>query len=317
MHIAIHRQQIKSAMLPLAMAGGVIFYKWMGYLTFLSPYLIFLMLFITYCKLNIRDLKPSRAQVLILLVQMVIAAVAYLFIVPLNHTVAEGIFICIFIPTATAAPVITAMLGGSISFVATYSILCNLVVALFGPFILAYIGERPDLSFISSMWMILSKVAPLLILPMIIAFIVRYALPKVHHVISGHQQLSFYMWAISLFIIVGSCVSFVVNNWDENKLPDIMLMILGALIACLIQYVIGRRIGARIMKQKRLHCDGHNDMKVSVAQSLMQKNTVLGVWLALAYMNPLASVAPAAYIAWHNLVNSIQIWKHESGKVSG
>lgn len=35
------RQKIKDWMLPIAMLGGVVFYKWIGQLTFLSPYLIF------------------------------------------------------------------------------------------------------------------------------------------------------------------------------------------------------------------------------------------------------------------------------------
>ena len=57
------------------------------------------------------------------------------------------------------------------------------------------------------------------------------------------------------------------------------------------------------------------DLRVSCAQSLMQKNTVLAIWLAMAYMTPLASVVPAAYIAWQNILNSWQLFRHESDKV--
>ena len=53
---------------------------------------------------------------------------------------------------------------------------------------------------------------------------------------------------------------------------------------------------------------------ISGAQSLGQKNTVLAVWLALNYLNPLVSAAPAAYVAWHNIVNSWQIYLHERQK---
>ena len=45
------------------------------------------------------------------------------------------------------------------------------------------------------------------------------------------------------------------------------------------------------------------------AQALGQKNTVLAVWMAIAYLNPISSVAPAAYVAWHNIVNSMQIYR--------
>ncbi|MBD5190086.1 MAG: transporter [Bacteroidales bacterium] len=302
MHLTIRRQQIKNMMLPLAMIGGAIFYKWMGYLTFLSPYLIFLMLFITYCKLNFKDFKPTHFHLVLLATQMILSAAVYLAILPLSHTVAEGVFICVFIPTATAAPVITSMLGGSISFVATYSLLCNAFVAVVGPFILAQIGDATDISFLHSVALIGSKVFPLLILPLLGALCLRYISPKIHGVITGHQQISFYLWAVSLFIIVGSCVSFTISHWQPSESWNIVFLAMGALLVCLMQFYIGRRIGRR------------NGDAVSGGQSLGQKNTVLAVWMAMAYMNPIASIAPAAYIAWQNIVNSVQLVKHSKRK---
>lgn len=285
-------------MLPLAMIGGAVFYKWMGYLTFLSPYLIFMMLFITYCKLNFKDFKPTRFHLVLLATQMFLSAVVYLVILPFSHKVAEGVFICVFIPTATAAPVITSMLGGSISFVATYSLLCNALVAVIGPFVLAQIGDAGNITFLHSVALIGSKVFPLLILPLAAALGMRYIWPKLHGAINGHQQVSFYLWAISLFIIVGSCVSFTINHWQPSESWNIVFLALGALLVCLLQFYIGRKIGRR------------NGDAVSGGQSLGQKNTVLAVWLAMAYMNPIASIAPAAYIAWQNIVNSAQLVRH-------
>lgn len=109
-------------MLPISMLGGILFYQWMEYITFISPYLIFLMLFITYCKLTPTDIKPDKFEWTLLGVQMLLTAIGYALTFFWNRTLSEGVFICFFIPTATAAPVITAMLGGSISKVATYVI---------------------------------------------------------------------------------------------------------------------------------------------------------------------------------------------------
>ena len=78
-----------------------------------------------------------------------------------------------------------------------------------------------------------------------------------------------------------------------------VLLALGALVACLVQFKIGRIIGGRFGD------------RVSGGQGLGQKNTVLAVWLALAYMNPMASIAPAAYVAWQNSINSWQLMRHE------
>jgi BASS family bile acid:Na+ symporter len=48
--------------------------------------------------------------------------------------------------------------------------------------------------------------------------------------------------------------------------------------------------------------------KVAGTQGLGQKNTVLAIWMALTYLNPISSVAPAAYVAWQNTINSLQLY---------
>ncbi len=72
-----------------------------------------------------------------------------------------------------------------------------------------------------------------------------------------------------------------------------------SLAACIFQFTIGRRIGS------------HYGDKIATSQSLGQKNTILAIWLTLTYLNPIISVAPAAYVAWHNTFNSLQIYRHE------
>lgn len=293
-------QHKRNLVLPIALVGGAVFNKWMGYLTFLSPYLIFLMLFITYCKLSLRDIKPGKFELKLLGVQLLLSAAVYFLFLPTGHTVAEGIFICVFVPTATAAPVITSMLGGNISKVVGYSLTCNLAIALIGPVVLAAIGDNEGMTFGRSFVMILSQVAPLLIIPLLCALGLRKVFPSLHATVANHQKLSFYIWAISLFIIVGSCVSFAIDAWRPENTLVMIILALGALGACLIQFYIGRKVGKS------------GGDAVSGGQSLMQKNTVLAVWLALAYMDPIASIAPAAYIAWQNIVNSYQLVKHDA-----
>ena len=286
-------------MLPIAMVGGAIFYKWMGYLTFLSPYLIFLMLFITYCKIDFRHFRPGRFEAVLLVVQMLLAAAVYGILSLADHTVAEGVFICVFIPTATAAPVITSMLGGSITKVASYSLIGNLFVAVAGPLVLAAVGDHAELTFFQSFCLILSRVLPLLVLPILAALAVKWLVPGLHKKIIQRQQLSFYLWAIALFIVVGSCVSFAISHWTPDNTWSMISLAVGALAVCLMQFAVGRKVG------------GYFGDKVAGGQGLAQKNTVLAVWLALAYMHPIASIAPAAYIAWQNMVNSWQLIRHE------
>lgn len=231
---------------------------------------------------------------------MLLAACAYGLTFFWNRTLAEGVFICFFIPTATAAPVITGMLGGSISKVASYSLLCNALVAVVAPIILAALGEHPEISFTDSFLLILKEVFPLILLPLTVAMAMRKFTPKLHAFVMEKQQLSFYCWCISLLIVVGSCTSFAIQHWTPETTGTMILLAIGALCACLIQFKLGRKIGKRFGDT------------VSGGQSLGQKNTVLAVWLALAYLNPMASIAPAAYVAWQNIVNSWQLMRHQS-----
>lgn len=287
-------------MLPVAMMGGVVFYRWIGYLTFLSPILIFAMLTVTYCRIEPRDFRIGRFQLVLLMAQMALAGIVLALLLPIDHTVATGVFICVFVPTATAAPVITGMLGGSIGRVATYSLLCNMAVATAGPVVLAAVGEHPEMTFAESLQRICSGVLPLLILPVITALLLRYSWRKAHDVLAQSQSLSFYMWAVALFIVVGSSVSFIIRNFDPAHIGQIAALVAGSMVVCVAQFAIGRKVGARF-----------GDV-VSGGQSLGQKNTVLAIWLALTYLNPLASVAPAAYVAWHNSVNSWQLIRYHA-----
>ena len=293
------RQRINSLMLPIAILGGIVFHNWIDYLTPLSLLLIFCMLTITYCRIKPSDLRLRKYHWVLLVTQLGLSAVTYFLLLPIDSIVASGVFICVFIPTATAAPVVARMLGGDVTAVAIYSLLCNIVVALIAPIILAAIGEHPEMNFIESLLYICKKVIPLLICPMLIAFAMRKLTPKVHNFLANHQSASFYLWSVALFIVIGSSVSFVIKSFTWDIATILLGLSLGSLVVCIIQFYIGKRLGVK-----------YGD-PVSGAQSFAQKNTILAIWMCLTYLNPLASIGPATYMAWHNLFNSWQIMRHK------
>ncbi len=298
MNVAHFRQMIKPWMLPISMAAGMVFHTAIEQVQFLAPYLIFVMLLITFCKVNPRELRFGRLSWSLLAVQMLGGVGVYFLLLPVAPELAQGTFICVFCPTATAAPVITGMLGGSVTKVAMYSIVSNVTVALTAPALFEYMGGESlggSVSFAEGFATICLKVGPLIILPLLTAFVLRAVAPKAHHAIASHQSLSFYIWAVSLLIVVGRSVSFVMSE-PAGAVP-MMAAIAGASLAvCVIQFVVGRRIGRR-----------YGD-KVAGAQGLAQKNTVLAIWMALNFLNPISSVGPASYILWQNTINSAQIY---------
>lgn len=288
------RQRLKPWMLPAAMVSGLLFHNYISYVAFLTPYLIFVMLFITFCRVNVREFRLSAMIGWLLSMQVVGAIVLYLCLQWLSRDVAQGVFICVFCPTATAAPVVTGMLGGNVPKLVTYSLVSNVVVAFTAPVLLAWIGNS-DINMLSVTADIMVQVAPLMIGPLVAALTVGLLTPKFHHQVASRQAVSFYVWAVSLFIVVGKSVCFIMAE-PADKIPEIIVLAVAAGVVCVLQFRIGRRIGAR-----------YGD-RISGAQGLGQKNTVLAIWLALTYLNPISSVGPAAYIAWQNTINSVQLY---------
>ena len=266
MKVSQIQKLLKPWMLPIAMLCGVLFHDSIGEIAFLSPYIIFIMLLITYCRVSVNEFKVTKF-----------------------------IWALLAVPTATAAPVITGMLGGSIPRLATYSLFSNIAVAILAPLLFTYMGTDADLTFAESFFAISTRVFPLILAPLALALLFQAFMPRVHDAIASRQSLSFYIWAVALIIVVGNAVSFIMKEPAE-KIPEMLLLALASLVVCCAQFWIGRRVGARLGD------------KISGAQGLGQKNTVLAIWMALTYLNPIASVGPAAYVAWQNTINSMQLY---------
>lgn len=288
-------------MLPLAMLTGAVFYDYIARLSFLTPYLIFSMLFITYCKLCLRDLRFSRMHLILLSIQIFGSVGLYGVLFKFDPLVAQGILICVLVPTATAAPVITGMLGGSVASLAAFSLISNLAVALISPLVFSFFGNQGEMPFADSFLYICRQVMPLLILPFACALLLEKLLPAVHRTVKKLQVISFYLWACGLTIVTGKTVSFIMQQEASNYREE-WLIAFSALIICVLQFWIGRRIGK------------HYGDKIAGGQGLGQKNTILAIWMAQIYLSPLASVGPAAYVLWQNLINSYQLWQKNRKK---
>ena len=296
MKAAYIRQRLKPWILPLAMLFGALFHSAIDAMQWMVPYLIFVMLFITFCRVKPSELRPSGMIWSLLAVQLIGSAVLFFALRPIGLPLAQAAFICVLCPTATAAPVVTGMLGGSIAKVATYSIASNLVVALTAPFLFILAGAADTgQTFFEEFSAIALHVAPLILLPLISAFILYYVWRPAHDAVDRCQGVSFYIWAVSLLLVVGKSVSFVLSE-PADAIPEMIAIALLSALLCILQFVAGRRIGAR-----------YGD-RISAAQGLGQKNTVLAIWPTLPYLNPIASIGPAAYVLWQNSINSAQLY---------
>lgn len=287
---------LKNWMLPLAMLIGALFHRFFEHLSVFTPFLIFSMLLLTFCKLSPKHINFISLHGWLLLIQIVGSMLIYGFFYSFNPILAESALICVLAPTATAAAVITGMLGGNIAFLATYVLASNLAVAFVAPVLFSFLGTHSSMPFIESFLYICKQVFPLLILPLLCAWCMQKFTPKLHQKLLSIHQLSFYLWAIALTIVMGKTVVFLVEQKNPNYVNEILIAIT-SLIICILQFTVGRRLGKR-----------YGDA-ISAGQGLGQKNTILAIWMAQTYLTPIASIGPAAYVVWQNIINSWQLWK--------
>ncbi|MGV8827195.1 MAG: hypothetical protein ACWA6U_02640 [Breznakibacter sp.] len=288
---------LKEWALPLAMITGSLFYKTLDQLSFLVPGLLFAMIFVTYCRLSLKEVTFHRLHLWLMAIQISMSIALFFGLGTFDPVAGQAIMICILAPTAAAAAVITAMLGGNLALLASYTLFSNFAIALIAPILFPLLGIKADLPFLQSLWFILKQIFPLLIVPFIGALLLSKLIPQAYHTIRKNQSISFYLWAVSLTIVTARTVRFLAEHGGEN-VPELLLIAGLSLIICILQFLIGRFLGR------------HFGDVVSGGQALGQKNTVLAIWMAQAYMHPLASLGPASYILWQNSINTLQLWKY-------
>ncbi len=299
MHVleSLHRN-VKTVAMPSAMLVGAVLCRpvtaletWSGRMV--TPVLIFLMLFVTFCRVRPSEMRLSMLHGWLLLFQTIACVGVYFLLLPLDRTVAQGAMICVLAPVAMAAVVIGGMLGANVATMATYSLLCNMAVALLAPAVLSFAGTGA-----CSFAGMLARIVPLLVLPFAAAQCCRAVLPGVAGWVAAHSRISFYLWLVSLAVVIGRTTAFLIDLHDASAATELWLAA-AALVICLVQFKTGRAIGRR-----------YGDPAAG-GQSLGQKNTVLAVWMAQSFLDPISSVAPTAYIVFQNFVNSYQIWRKD------
>ena len=283
-------------MMPIAMTLGTIFYPFFGSLAFLTPYLIFLMLFLTYCNLNLSEVRLSRLHLWLIIIQIFGSLAVFFILNPFNTTVAQGAMVCVLASTGTAAPVVTGMLKGNVASVTAYSLLSNICVAMAAPVIFSLIGSYQSLPFFESFTAIAQRVFVLLLLPFALALFMRKFTPAITTKIGSYSGVSFYIWTLALCVVTGRTVEFILKQNSGSYLTEIMIAF-AAMIMCISQFLIGRGIGK------------HYNDTVAGGQGLGQKNTILAIWMAQMYLNPIASIGPGSYVLWQNMINSYQVWR--------
>lgn len=305
---------LKDWTLPVSMGMGTIVYLIFAFVPALEsaaevmepvfntilPLFMFLILFVTFCKVDFHKMLPVSWHLWVsifnlLFVGIVMAIVLFFHFTGDKLVLMEALLMCIIAPTATAAAVVTQKLGGSLEEMTTYTFLSNFLTVMLVPVCFPLIEKSADISFVSAFTKIFYQVVTLLVVPMLLAYLVKHYWQSLHRKVVSVRDLSFYLWGCSLMIVTGTTVKNIVHAQATLLLLG-SIAILGLLL-CVIQFAVGRFIG---------HYFGRAQ---EAGQGLGQKNTAFAIWMAYTYLTPLASVGPGCYILWQNIINSIEIWQ--------
>ena len=301
----------KAWTLPIAMVIGVL-----GYLLYaalplseatrvgvaevshlLQPTLIFLILFLSLCRMEFSSLRLYWWHLWLLLIQLSLCLLMAmpLLVCPDSSWALfwQGSMLCMITPTASAASVITLRLGGRMESVITYTVLANILSAATVSLLFPLVEPHEGLRFLSAFGRIVAHLFPTLIVPCLAAFLVQRLAPRLCQWFVRCKGLPFYLWALVLCIAIGITVKSMFEY--EVGWGDVFSLVVASLLCCLLQFVLGWIVGVR------------NGDRISIGQSIGQKNTVVAIWMASSFLNPLVAMVGGFYSVWQNIINSYQL----------
>jgi BASS family bile acid:Na+ symporter len=308
------KQFIKNWSLPIVMCLGVLLYiiahalqlptavkdSINNGIKIVQPALIFSMLYLSFCKIDFKQLRLRPWHGYLLLVQIGIMGLlsTLLHFLPHNNwfILLECSLACFICPTATASVVIVEKLKGNPATLLMYNILINLSVAVTVPIFIPLFVQN-EVGFLETFTSIVKQVCPVLMIPLILARLTNRFLPTLRDKIRKAKDLAFYLWMVALALAMATA-SRAFAHTDIDALTVLGIMAITA-FTCLLQFFIGRKIGKPFGDS------------ISAGQALGQKNTVFVIWLAYTFMDPICAVAGGFYSIWHNTVNSIQLYRNK------
>lgn len=305
--------------LPIAIVVGSGLYLLFGYVKFLEPAAdvlgpfceflmpmsMFVVLYATFTKVDFRQIHYRSWHGVVFLCQWVLIILLGAIALLLKRWgnagntvyIVEAMLVCVIAPCASAAPVVTGKLGGNVTDMTAFTLVSTLIAAVMIPAVFPVIEPREGVTFVSAFLVILQQLMKILVLPLLLAMLTRRYIKPLYRWIQRTPNLAFYGWCFSLSITAGVTMRNIIHASDD--LLALLFIAITTLCIAFFQFFLGKGIGKR-----------HNDV-ICTPQAMFQKNTALAIWVAYLYLSSMASIGAGCYVLWQNLINSLEIYKHQ------
>ena len=315
-------------------AGGT------GIVPFLFPLTLFVTLYATFARVRFHSMRLRPWHLLLIASQLLLALLLLGLLLILQHqpeaplpgmdgslgsgtpTAASAIphssfliphlkalfissaLLCVIAPCAAGAPVIAQRLGGSLPTMTTFMLLSSLVSLITLPLLIPLLPALTPASPLATLLAVAQRLALLLLLPLLCGWITRRHLPPLSRLIDRHPNLSFHTWCLNLIMITGitlhNIATLSAQAQQGGPLFTIMLAALAALLACLVQYLLGSLLAR------------HSSEPINTRQGMFQKNTALAIYLATTFLHPLIALSAGCYVLWQNILNALELSHHNA-----
>ena len=306
------RRWLNNWMLPGAIVLGTSLYliyhfspQLHGYGSWLHPLVsdgqrlvIAILLFFQFVKISPHDIKFTRWHLKALAVQtgmFLLLAGCVLFMQPgPGRMLLECAMLCFICPTAAAAGVITDKLGGNLAGTVSYVVIINVAATFLIPLVIPVVNPSAQMGFWAYVGHIAWEVFPLLILPGLLAWLIRYTTHRLQRALMRWASNSFYIWGVGLTLaMVLATRALLLSGLGLWAVAGIVAV---SILSCFAQFFVGRRLDAEA---------------ITPGQALGQKNTGFLIWLGYNYMTPVTSVAGGLYAIWQNLFNAWELYRKQ------
>ncbi len=287
-------QHLRSVSMVLAFIVGGVFHEQLALFIGWLPFGIAIMLSITFIGLDVRQLKPVRMHLWLLLAIQITGLFFWGIARVAGYPImAESLYYCAAAPIASASPIIVNLLRGNVEFSTTAMVLSQMVFALVTPFILPFVVSVPDMSYSELSLSVAQQIFTVVGIPAIVALVLRLVYPPCRLWAPKLRDVSLGIWVLNLVVISASGIQRIIAG--GYSLHEMWPLMLGAAVVCLFGFVAGYRLG-------------YPNFKRECSQGLGQKNTVLTLYMASqSYASPLAYIGPVFYVFCHNTANAIQL----------
>jgi len=306
---------IRKWMLPAAIVLGISLYLMYHFSPALHPYgkwlhlaasegqrvVIAILLFFQFVKISPHDLKFRSWHFKALGIQvgsfLLLALVVLLLEPGPVRMLVECAMLCMICPTASAAGVITDRLGGNLASTVTYLVMINVAGTFLIPLVIPLVNPSAHMGFWAYVGHIAWKVFPVLILPGLLAWLIRYTTHRLQRRLMRWASNSFYVWGVGLTLaLVLATRALLLSGLGFWSIAGIVVV---SVLTCFVQFFAGHRLHREKVEN------------LTAGQALGQKNTGFLIWLGYNYMTPVTSVAGGLYAIWQNLYNSWELYQKE------